>query len=220
MRYVNATYDHHLLIVDNEAVIVGDPGAEWIPHHAYITSYSPRVARQRERFDRLWMEALTPELIYDSSTPDDDRAAAAGIVRGLERMWGEIIADIAREPEKMHWLSPNEFERLIAELLSRRGLRVRLTPKTRDGGCDILAFLETPVGEHLYLVECKRYAPIRPVGVSFVRNLYGVVEESRATAGLLVASSRFTRGAISFRERVHPRISLKDYDDLVRWIQD
>ena len=47
-------------------------------------------------------------------------------------------------------VSPHKFEELITELLEREGMNVHLTPKTRDGGRDILASLNTAVGEHLY----------------------------------------------------------------------
>jgi len=56
-----------------------------------------------------------------------------------------------------------------------------------------LAFQETPVGKLFYLVECKRHHLGRPVGVPVVRQFYGVVTRERASAELVVATSRFSR---------------------------
>jgi len=105
-------------------------------------------------------------------------------------------------------------------LLARQGLRVKLTPRSKGGGKDILAFAKTSLGEHLYHVECKRFAPNRPVGVALVRQLYGVIEADRATAGMLVTTSRFTEDAWAFQETVKHRMSLKAYEDIVSWIND
>ena len=77
----------------------------------------------------------------------------------------------------------------------------------------------SPVGKQLYAVECKRYAKERPVGVGLVRSLYGVVEQSRSKAGLLVTTSRFTEGALQFGREAKWRLALKDYGDLCRWIR-
>ena len=109
---------------------------------------------------------------------------------------------------------------LVAELLAREGLEVQLTPSTRDGGRDILAFQETPVGKHLYLVECKRHMLERPVGVAVVRQLYGVITQERATAGLIVATSRFSRDALTFAETVRHQMGLKDYEAIKAWLRE
>lgn len=81
-------------------------------------------------------------------------------------------------------MDPRKFEELIAELLRAKGYEVELTPRTRDGGFDILAIKKGDLGSALTLVECKRYAETNKVDVGIVRGLYGVVEEKRATQGL------------------------------------
>ena len=83
----------------------------------------------------------------------------------------------------------------------------------------MLAKSTTCVGEHLYLVECKQYAPERPVGVEIVRSLYGVVEEKKATAGLVITTSHFTKGAMAFRDKLSHRMSLKKFQELLQWLR-
>ncbi len=125
--------------------------------------------------------------------------------------WGKLIRHLAAHPKDMHELTPRKFEELIAKLFQAEGHQVELTPPTKDGGRDILVCVENNLARHLYLVECKRYAPQHRVAVGLVRSLYGVVESERASLGMLVTTSSFTSGAIDFARSVEHRVSLKDY---------
>lgn len=115
-------------------------------------------------------------------------------------------------------LSPRKFEELVAELFARQGYAVELTPASKDGGKDIYVAKRDSIGSFMYLVECKRYALPKPVGVKVVRALHGTVQAERATAGVLVTTSTFTKGARDFQQTVEYQLSLRDYAELHRWI--
>lgn len=117
----------------------------------------------------------------------------------------------------MRELGPRQFEELVAELFQDMGYEVRLTPRTRDGGRDVIAFFKDAAGTLLTLIECKRFAPHRPVGVGIVRELYGVVEAERASRGVVATTSFFTKDAEAFQERIKYRLSLADYQSLADW---
>jgi restriction system protein len=131
-----------------------------------------------------------------------------------------LVTMVRVDPQLMHKLSSREFEELVAELLYKQGYDVELTPPSNDGGFDIRAARKDGVGEFLYLVECKRYSPTHPVGVSIVRSLHGVVQQQQATAGVVVTSSVFTRGAKEFQQSVPHTLSLRDYVELQRWLEN
>ena len=135
-----------------------------------------------------------------------------------QEQWSRLLQYLKTNPDLIHSLTPRKFEELIAELLDRQGYDVTLTGQTRDGGKDILAYKKSDLGNHLFLVECKKYAPHNPVGVSIVRQLYGVVETDRATAGIICTSSRFTKDAKTYASSVKHRMSLRDYKQLNKWI--
>jgi restriction system protein len=97
-------------------------------------------------------------------------------------------------------------------------MEVELTPATRDGGKDILAYMDTPVGKLLSLVETKQHNKNRPVGVSLVRSLYGTVVDHQASSGMLVTTSRFAKPAKQFQEKHRYQLELKDYGDVVNWL--
>ena len=121
-------------------------------------------------------------------------------------------------PNALYTMSPREFELLVAELLHRQGYSIEVTPPSKDGGIDIYAAQSSEISNFLFLVECKRYARHNPVQVDVVRSLYGNVAKKQATAGLVVTSSTFTRGARAFQREVAHQLSLRDYVDLHKWL--
>jgi restriction system protein len=52
-----------------------------------------------------------------------------------------------------------------------------------------------------------------------VRELYGTISADRATAGLLVTTSYFSKAATDFVENVRNQLSLKGYLELRKWIK-
>jgi restriction system protein len=130
-----------------------------------------------------------------------------------------MIERLKEQPEDIYRLTPREFERLVASLLEDMGFDVELTRETHDGGVDILAFARTQLGQLLCLVQAKRYSRDHPVGIEVVRNLYGTFCDREANSALLVTSSRFTEDARTFARRHEYVLTLREYGDLVGWLQ-
>lgn len=158
------------------------------------------------------------QFLYNRNDPLGEKIDEHAILYGSS--WNEIIKALAANPNLMFSLEPRKFEELVAEILSREGLEVSLTPRTRDGGKDILAYSKSVFGNHLFLVECKRYAPDRPVGIACVQRLHGVVEWTNATAGIIATTSRFTKDAVRFAETIENRMNLNEYRHLVNWLKN
>jgi restriction system protein len=108
---------------------------------------------------------------------------------------------------------------LIAELVRDMGYYVSLTPATRDGGMDVLAYRESELGRTLWLIEAKRYHEEHKVGVELVRSLYGTLCDLNASSATLVTSSTFSMDAHAFQARNPSRLTLREYTDLASWIQ-
>ena len=64
------------------------------------------------------------------------------------------------------WVCPKGRGKRRGEWKRENSFNSKKGFETRDGGRDILAVNKTSLGEHLFLVECKRHAPERPIGVS------------------------------------------------------
>ncbi len=221
VRVVDRVPTINCLIVDRSEVLLADlPAADRQPQeHTHLARDAQVIATIQDHFNRLWDGSQTVSLLYEdllaSSIPD----VASRIIVASADTWDRVIAHLVHHPLDMTSMDPRKFEELVAELLSRHGMRVDLTAPTNDSGRDILAWTETAAGRHLYLVECKRYGQDNPVGVALVRALYGVVSSENATGGLLVTTSRFTRGAQAFQESVQNRLWLRDYDGVVGWLK-
>ncbi len=130
----------------------------------------------------------------------------------------QTLRHLSRDPRLLYQLDPRKVEEVVAEIMRQLGYDVVLTPYRADGGVDIFAVDKTGIGTLLYVVEVKRYSPERKVGVGLVRSLYGVVEEKRANCGVLVTTSHFTEPARSFQATIGSRLSLKDFNDLKKWL--
>jgi restriction endonuclease Mrr len=138
----------------------------------------------------------------------------------LSEINDELVAYLAKHPEKMHSLHPRKFEELVAELFRDKGYDVELTRFSKDGGFDIRAIRKTDTGTGLTLIECKRFAADRPIGVTLIRGLYGVVEQKRASGGLFVTTSYFSRDAKSYRDDIRYRMDLADFERLKTMLKD
>ena len=112
-----------------------------------------------------------------------------------------LIEHLLKHPTYLRSMESRTFEELIAELFYGFGFDVELTLSTRDGGYDIIAIGNHQIAASKYLIECKRYAEARKVGIQPVRSLYGVVKDEGVTKGILVTTSSFTRPAEDFFER-------------------
>lgn len=170
-----------------------------------------------EFFESLRVAEAEEELYQSDETVE--RGESRVLRLDLEQINDELIRRLAERPELMRQLDPRKFEELIAELLRDKGYDVTLTPRSRDGGCDIIAIRRDDIGSALTLVECKRYASDHPVGVEIVRGLYGVVCSENASRGLIATTSHFTRGARAFRDRHEYRLSLADFGFLTTMLQ-
>jgi hypothetical protein len=168
-------------------------------------------------FDSLWNADHV--VTFPEVTAAANRTEGNALLTSAKDYWDGLIQEFSAHPERLRAVRPRLFEELVAELLSRDGLQVELTPTTRDGGRDILAYLPRKFGNLLCYVECKRYAADKPVSVQIVRQLYGVVEEKKASAGLIVTTSRFTGPARDFEERISNRMSLRDFQSLAEWVR-
>lgn len=91
----------------------------------------------------------------------------------------------------MDW---HEFEMLVGEVFRRKGYSVAETGGNGpDGGVDLVL----KRGSETFLVQCKHWRANR-VGVSIVRELYGVMSAKGAAGGFVVTSGEYTQDAIDF----------------------
>ncbi len=204
------------IVLDRETAFMGADTLS-LTDPSFIQLAAPAGLVLADFFDRIWNPDVS--VLYQDLSATMLAPAAARLLAARSSYWEELIEKLATDPQRLHEMPPREFEHLVFELLIRDGFECLLTPATRDGGYDILARYQTPVGPVIYLVECKRFGPQKKVDVSIVRGLYGVVESQRANAGLIVTTSHLSPDASSLREELRYRMEARDYDELVTWLK-
>jgi len=149
---------------------------------------------------------LDPQMIPDNRTCDISNVK-----------YDEILQKLITKPELLKSTTPKKFEEVIAEIYHKFGYQVSCVGKTGDGGVDIYAVQKDDINHSLHLIQCKRYSG--KVGVSHIRELYGVQNNLKANKGVLVTTSSFTRGAKEFQEKNCWQIQLIDFEGIKQLLQ-
>lgn len=126
----------------------------------------------------------------------------------------EEILDYIREKFRAE-----EMERLVAAVLQAQGYVTRFTPKSHDGGIDVLAGrgpfgLEGP----RFVVEVK--ARQESAGIATLRGVRDAMSQLEADHALIVSWSGYSKDVEQERRREHFRIRLWNADDLLDALLD
>ena len=106
---------------------------------------------------------------------------------------GVAGSETANALEGMSW---QDFEKLVGEAFRLQGYQVSEAGGSGpDGGVDLVL----RKGTETFLVQCKQWKAYR-VGVTVVRELYGVMAARGAAGGFVVTSGRFTDDARAFAD--------------------
>ena len=108
--------------------------------------------------------------------------------------------------DALQGMSWQEFEMLVGEGFKRRGYGLR---RTGGGGADLVL----TKGSQKFFVQCKQRKAFK-VGVTTVRELYGVMTAEGATGGFVVTSGRFTNEACAVA--AGRNVELKEGDGLMQ----
>lgn len=151
---------------------------------------------------------------YDSIV----REKAAGHINAI------LKADDASRRRQLETIDPFAFEELTAELLNDNGFDVFLTPRSNDGGKDIIAAYPDNGGIVLVIVECKRRKVEKTLGPTEVRALLGTysvenAKEKGFTFAMMVTTARKLGPAGLECVDVVANLSVKTYDKLMEWIE-
>jgi len=154
--------------------------------------------------------AAAPASVPSPQTPDDQIRIAARIIH--DALGREIIDRILSAP-------PSFFERAIVALLLAMGYggsakeAGQAIGRSGDDGVDGVIDQDTLGLDRVY-VQAKRYNRDHSVGPAAIRDFFGSLDMHKASKGLFVTTSSFTRTASETAERLGKRIVLIDGDDL------
>ena len=139
------------------------------------------------------------------------------ILSAVRRHQRKTLADTVSQStaaDALEHMSWREFELLVGEGFRRRGYAVK---ETGGGGADGGIDLVLTLGGEKFLVQCKQRKSFK-VGVSTVRELYGVMAAHGAAGGFVVTSGRFTAEATAFAKGRN--VHLIDGPDLLQLLRE
>ncbi len=114
--------------------------------------------------------------------------------------------------------SPSFFEQLVLDVLHAMGYggsgdAAERLGQSGDGGVDGV-IREDPLGLDLIYIQAKRWANV--VGRPEIQKFFGALHGKRATNGVFITTSTFSREAIEYAEGVSPRVILLDGKELAQ----
>jgi restriction system protein len=150
-----------------------------------------------------------------------DRTDEGHLIRAVTPAWIQILKALATDPEALLRLSPRQFEELLAGGYNEEGWDVTLTPRSADGGRDIIA-RRSDFGAIRVLDQAKLYKPGHLVDAEEVRAMWGVLDrDRRASKAVVTTTSRFAPGVYKeFADSMPTRLDLRDGEQLNRWLTD
>lgn len=164
------------------------------------------------------------ELLIASEIVDyQERNQNGWTIKCLTVPWREIYRSIEKNPSLAFQFAENPelFEKFVAAAYDLEGFKVTLTPRSGDGGRDIIAE-KTGYGAIRILDQCKAFSNGHKVSQNDVRALIGVLNsDMNASKAVLTTTSEFAAGVKldqSIQQYVPYRLELRDGTDLKRWL--
>jgi len=163
-------------------------------------------------------------LFQISTHADEFRAALEGQATGALDVDNDNASDVTIQVEETTEdfiikrlktkLSPYDFEKFVAHLMTCMGYHARVTQQSSDGGIDIVAHKdELGFEPPIIKVQCKQ--TLEQIGRPKVQELHGAVEHGEH--GLFVTLGGFSGDARVF-ERTKPNLRLIDGSTLIELI--
>jgi restriction system protein len=154
-----------------------------------------------------------------ASEPDAVETALHTPEEQIEEAFGVLKKALADELlDRISEQTPAFFEQLVLDVLHAmgyggvRGTTERLG-QSGDGGVDGV-IREDPLGLDLIYVQAKRWANV--VGRPEIQKFFGALHGRRATKGVFITTSTFSREAIDYADGVTPRVILVDGAELAQ----
>lgn len=130
-----------------------------------------------------------------------------------------IARQILEDKRSLQEISWRDFEKLLGELLEIDGWNVQVTRGSKDGGIDVIAKKnDLRLGEIKTIWQAKKYKNGNKVSLSDVRELSAIREFEGATKGVIVTTSKLTKGAIEWVQRDLYRLGYLEGNQIEEWI--
>jgi hypothetical protein len=219
----------------------GEPGESAVVFILYSSGDLARlldedsVPELREQFDRIaetcgfyysnedgysyYFYATTDELQAEYDQLFHWKWVCSLIIDDFGDVYAELYQHFHARPDRLRQLHHRQFEILLHRIFQGLGYQSAVGPGVGDGGVDVRLLQRGPLGDTLALVQAKKYALNRPIGLEAVAALRGVVANDSADRGIFVTTSRYLPSAEVFAHRSAGVLELRTSDDVAQWCQ-
>ena len=142
----------------------------------------------------------------------------------LERAYNSINDDLAADLlQKTLEQSPYFFEHLVVDLLVKMGYggsfanSAQVTQYVHDDGIDGIIF-EDKLGLDKIYIQAKRYKLDNTIGKPQIQQFSGALDEQKASKGVFITTSSYTKEAKLYVEKLNKKIVLIDGQELARYM--
>jgi GTPase SAR1 family protein len=123
---------------------------------------------------------------------NDDEEAHDVVSIAIRNMVEKLCEAVAKDPNCLCKIEWRELERIIAHALDGLGFAVELTPPSKDGGKDVIAYCTLENEQKKYYVEIKHWSKDSRPGDNQVSEFVQVNARDNTDGGLFLSSSGFT----------------------------
>ena len=156
----------------------------------------------------------TTEVVAEDLTPTEQ----------LEQAYHSIIDDLAADLlQKTLDQTPQFFEHLVVDLLVKMGYggsfanSAHVTQYVHDDGIDGIIY-EDKLGLDKIYIQAKRYKLDNTIGKPQIQQFSGALDEQKATKGVFITTSTYTKEARVYVSNLNKKIVLIDGQELARYM--
>ena len=179
-----------------------------------LTRELTRLANQSQH-DNGDVETVTPE---GTTSETDEILVEIAPEEAIEQAYQQLRNNLANDLlANINDISPARFEDLVADLLVRMGYGEagERGPRSRDGGIDGV-INQDPLGLEKVYIQAKRWRDTL-VRLTDIHAFSGSLVGARASKGVFITTSRFTKDATDFAAQLPTQaIRLVDGPELAR----
>lgn len=157
-------------------------------------------------------------------TPKTDDEIVVTPTEQLESAYQSIHNDLAEDLlQKVLEQSPVFFEHLVVDLLVKMGYggsfanSAKVTQYVHDDGIDGIIY-EDKLGLDKIYIQAKKYKPDNNIGKPAIQQFSGALDEQKASKGVFITTSSYSKEAWSYVAGLNKKIVLIDGKELARYM--